>query len=69
MNVLQKCTHALMHLLFFFFQNSFITGVYPASPSSWLFVVIAIMGTMYARVDPSMGMIGKIKEHLPVRYK
>ncbi|KAM5131794.1 carnitine O-palmitoyltransferase 1, liver isoform-like isoform 2-T3 [Mantella aurantiaca] len=47
-------------------RNSFITGVYPASPSSWLFVVIAIMGTMYARVDPSMGMIGKIKEHLPV---
>ncbi|XP_018418304.1 PREDICTED: carnitine O-palmitoyltransferase 1, liver isoform-like isoform X2 [Nanorana parkeri] len=47
-------------------KNSFITGVYPASPSSWLFVVIAIMGTMYARVDPSMGMIGKIKEHLPV---
>ncbi|XP_044137570.1 carnitine O-palmitoyltransferase 1, brain isoform isoform X2 [Bufo gargarizans] len=49
-------------------RNSFITGVYPASPSSWLFVVIAIMGTMYARVDPSMGMIGKIKEHLPVSY-
>ncbi|XP_053308148.1 carnitine O-palmitoyltransferase 1, brain isoform isoform X2 [Spea bombifrons] len=47
-------------------RNSFVTGVYPASPSSWLFVVIAIMGTMYARVDPSMGMIGKIKEHLPV---
>ncbi|KAG8433946.1 hypothetical protein GDO86_012345 [Hymenochirus boettgeri] len=47
-------------------KNSFITGVYPASPSSWLFVVIAIMGTLYARVDPSMGMIGKIKEHLPL---
>ncbi|XP_063798481.1 carnitine O-palmitoyltransferase 1, liver isoform-like isoform X2 [Pseudophryne corroboree] len=47
-------------------RNSFVTGVYPASPSSWFFVVIAILGTMYARVDPSMGMIGKIKEHLPV---
>ncbi|KAM9299185.1 carnitine O-palmitoyltransferase 1, liver isoform-like [Gastrophryne carolinensis] len=47
-------------------RNGFVTGVYPASPSSWLFVVIAIMVTMYARVDPSMGMIGKIKEHLPV---
>ncbi|XP_029440050.1 carnitine O-palmitoyltransferase 1, brain isoform isoform X2 [Rhinatrema bivittatum] len=47
-------------------KNSFITGVYPASPSSWLFVVIAIIGTMYTRVDPSMGMIGKIKEHLPL---
>ncbi|OCT70985.1 hypothetical protein XELAEV_18037901mg [Xenopus laevis] len=47
-------------------KNSFITGVYPASPSSWFFVVIAIMGTLFARVDPSMGMIEKIKEHLPV---
>ncbi|XP_069461399.1 carnitine O-palmitoyltransferase 1, liver isoform-like isoform X2 [Ambystoma mexicanum] len=47
-------------------KNTFVTGVYPASPSSWLFVVIAVMGTMYARMDPSMGMIGKIKEHLPV---
>ncbi|XP_043939347.1 carnitine O-palmitoyltransferase 1, brain isoform isoform X2 [Protopterus annectens] len=46
-------------------KNSIITGVYPASPSSWLFVVIAIMSTMFARVDPSMGMIEKIKEHLP----
>ncbi|XP_053567657.1 LOW QUALITY PROTEIN: carnitine O-palmitoyltransferase 1, liver isoform-like [Bombina bombina] len=46
-------------------RNSFITGVYPASPYSWLFVVIAILGTMYARVGPSMGMIGKIKENLP----
>ncbi|XP_078511340.1 carnitine O-palmitoyltransferase 1, liver isoform-like isoform X2 [Lissotriton helveticus] len=47
-------------------KNTFVTGVYPASPSSWLFVVITIMATMYARVDPSMGMIGKIKEHMPV---
>ncbi|XP_064416529.1 carnitine O-palmitoyltransferase 1, liver isoform isoform X2 [Latimeria chalumnae] len=47
-------------------KNSFITGMYPASPSSWLFLVIAIMATLYARVDPSMGMIDKIKEHLPV---
>ncbi|XP_030053832.1 palmitoyl thioesterase CPT1C isoform X1 [Microcaecilia unicolor] len=48
------------------FKNSVITGVYPASPSSWLFVVITIIAAMYTRVDPSLGMIGKIKEHLPV---
>ncbi|KAG7227812.1 hypothetical protein INR49_013606 [Caranx melampygus] len=41
-------------------------GVYPASPSSWLFVVIAILATMYTRSDPSMGLIAKIQEHLPV---
>lgn len=48
-------------------QNGVITGVYPASPSSWLFVVIAILATMYMRSDPSMGLIAKIQEHLPVR--
>ncbi|XP_067344441.1 carnitine O-palmitoyltransferase 1, liver isoform-like isoform X4 [Channa argus] len=49
-------------------KNSVITGVYPASPSSWLFVVIAILATMYTRSDPSMGLIAKIQEHLPVRH-
>lgn len=47
------------------FKNGCLTGVYPASPSSWLFVVVAVMATMYARVDPSLGMIGKIQDHLP----
>ncbi|XP_060636742.2 palmitoyl thioesterase CPT1C isoform X1 [Anolis sagrei] len=47
-------------------RNGFVTGVYPASPSSWLFMVTAILVTQYSRLDPSMGMIDKIKEHLPV---
>ncbi|MEQ2205215.1 hypothetical protein XENOCAPTIV_018541, partial [Xenoophorus captivus] len=49
--------------------NRVISGVYPASPSSWLFVVIAILATMYTRSDPSMGLIAKIQEHLPVSYQ
>ncbi|KAJ8388621.1 hypothetical protein AAFF_G00131860 [Aldrovandia affinis] len=48
------------------FKNGILTGVYPASPSSWLVVVVAIMSTMYARIDPSMGMIDTIKATLPV---
>ncbi|XP_048473369.1 carnitine O-palmitoyltransferase 1, liver isoform isoform X1 [Rhincodon typus] len=48
-------------------KNNFASGVYPASPSSWLFVVLTVLGTMYTRVDPSMGMIGKLKDHLPLR--
>ncbi|XP_067830625.1 carnitine O-palmitoyltransferase 1, liver isoform-like isoform X2 [Heptranchias perlo] len=48
-------------------KNNFVTGVYPASPSSWLFVVLTVIGTMYTRIDPSMGMIAKIKDHLPLR--
>ncbi|XP_035257990.1 carnitine O-palmitoyltransferase 1, muscle isoform [Anguilla anguilla] len=47
------------------FKNGILTGVYPASPSSWLVVVVAIMSTMYARIDPSMGMIDSIKKTLP----
>ncbi|KAL4617954.1 carnitine O-palmitoyltransferase 1, liver isoform-like [Arapaima gigas] len=48
------------------FKNGVLAGVYPASPSSWLILVIATMGTLYTRVDPSMGMIDSIKETLPV---
>ncbi|XP_068192285.1 carnitine O-palmitoyltransferase 1, liver isoform [Antennarius striatus] len=47
-------------------RNSLIKGVFPASPSSWLFVVIAILATMYMRSDPSMGLINKIQQHLPL---
>uniref|UniRef100_UPI00398E4C96 carnitine O-palmitoyltransferase 1, liver isoform-like n=1 Tax=Pristiophorus japonicus TaxID=55135 RepID=UPI00398E4C96 len=47
------------------YKNGILTGVYPASPSSWLFVVVAVIATMYARVDPSLGMIEKIRGHLP----
>ncbi|TSL82537.1 Carnitine O-palmitoyltransferase 1, liver isoform [Bagarius yarrelli] len=46
-------------------KNNVITGVYPASLSSWLFVVIAILATMYMRSDPSMGLIAKIQDLLP----
>ncbi|ROI15142.1 Carnitine O-palmitoyltransferase 1, liver isoform [Anabarilius grahami] len=47
-------------------KNRIIKGVYPASPSSWLFVVIAIMATMYMQSDPSMGLIAKIRERIPL---
>uniref|UniRef100_A0A8C6X000 carnitine O-palmitoyltransferase n=1 Tax=Neogobius melanostomus TaxID=47308 RepID=A0A8C6X000_9GOBI len=47
-------------------RNRVIKGVYPASPSSWLFVVIAILATLYMRSDPSMGLIDKIQQHLPL---
>ncbi|KAF3699634.1 Carnitine O-palmitoyltransferase 1, liver isoform [Channa argus] len=48
-------------------RNRVIKGVYPASPSSWLFVVIAVLVTMYMHSDPSMGLIAKIQQHLPLR--
>ncbi|XP_067408246.1 palmitoyl thioesterase CPT1C isoform X2 [Emydura macquarii macquarii] len=46
-------------------RNSLLTGVFPASPSSWLVMAVAILASQASRLDPSMGLIGKIKEHLP----
>ena len=48
-------------------QNSFLTGVYPASPSSWMVVVMATAGSFYCQVDPSLGMIARIRHCLPER--
>nr|XP_060625877.1 carnitine O-palmitoyltransferase 1, liver isoform isoform X1 [Anolis sagrei ordinatus] len=48
------------------FKNGIITGVYPASPSSWLIVVVGVMSTMYAKIDPSLGLIAKINRTLDV---
>uniref|UniRef100_A0A3Q1APK3 Carnitine O-palmitoyltransferase 1, muscle isoform n=1 Tax=Amphiprion ocellaris TaxID=80972 RepID=A0A3Q1APK3_AMPOC len=49
------------------FKNGVLAGVYPASPSSWLIVVIAMMSSLYIHVDPSLGMINAIKDNLPCR--
>ncbi|KAM5248016.1 carnitine O-palmitoyltransferase 1, liver isoform [Ctenodactylus gundi] len=46
------------------FKNGIITGVFPASPSSWLIVVVGVMSSMYTRVDPSLGMIARINQTL-----
>nr|XP_025142638.1 carnitine O-palmitoyltransferase 1, liver isoform isoform X2 [Bubalus bubalis] len=46
------------------FKNGIITGVYPASPSSWLIVVVGVMSTMYAKIDPSLGIIARISRTL-----
>uniref|UniRef100_A0A670XU61 carnitine O-palmitoyltransferase n=1 Tax=Pseudonaja textilis TaxID=8673 RepID=A0A670XU61_PSETE len=50
------------------FKNGIITGVYPASPSSWLIVVVGVMSTMYAKIDPSLGLIAKINRTLDTTY-
>ncbi|XP_058720295.1 carnitine O-palmitoyltransferase 1, muscle isoform-like [Poecile atricapillus] len=46
-------------------KNSFLSGVYPASPSSWMVVVVATAGSCYCHVDPSLGLIGRIQSWLP----
>ncbi|XP_005746033.1 carnitine O-palmitoyltransferase 1, muscle isoform isoform X2 [Pundamilia nyererei] len=49
------------------FKNGVLAGVYPASPSSWLIVVIAMMSSLYLHIDLSLGMMDAIKENLPYR--
>ncbi|XP_062840876.1 carnitine O-palmitoyltransferase 1, liver isoform isoform X2 [Trichomycterus rosablanca] len=47
-------------------KNGFLKGVYPVGPSSWLLVAVMILAIVYAKSDPSMGLIAKIQEHLPL---
>ncbi|XP_073880324.1 palmitoyl thioesterase CPT1C isoform X16 [Macaca fascicularis] len=47
------------------FWNDFLTGVFPASPLSWLFLFSAIQLAWFLQLDPSLGLMEKIKELLP----
>ncbi|XP_054843927.1 carnitine O-palmitoyltransferase 1, muscle isoform isoform X2 [Eublepharis macularius] len=46
-------------------KNSILTGVYPGTPSGWLAVFIATLGSLYLRKDVSLGLIFCIRERLP----
>ncbi|XP_053055573.1 carnitine O-palmitoyltransferase 1, muscle isoform isoform X1 [Acinonyx jubatus] len=46
-------------------QNGILRGVYPGSPTSWLVVVMATVGSSYCKVDISMGLICCIQRCLP----
>ncbi|XP_051004444.1 carnitine O-palmitoyltransferase 1, brain isoform [Acomys russatus] len=45
--------------------NDFLTGVVPASPLSWLFLFSTIQLAWSLQLDPSLGLMEKIKELLP----
>lgn len=46
-------------------KNRVLCGLYPISPSSWMVAVAATGGALYCRVDPSAGIIGRIRDGLP----
>ncbi|KAM5289026.1 carnitine O-palmitoyltransferase 1, muscle isoform 1-T1 [Ctenodactylus gundi] len=48
-------------------KNGILRGVYPGSPTSWLVVVMATVGSSYCKVDISMGLICCIQRCLPER--
>uniref|UniRef100_A0A8C5K5M6 Palmitoyl thioesterase CPT1C n=1 Tax=Jaculus jaculus TaxID=51337 RepID=A0A8C5K5M6_JACJA len=47
------------------FWNDFLAGMFPASPLSWLFLFSAIQLACFLQLDPSLGLVEKIKELLP----
>ncbi|XP_024906842.1 carnitine O-palmitoyltransferase 1, muscle isoform isoform X3 [Pteropus alecto] len=46
-------------------KNGILRGVYPGSPTSWLVVVMATVGSSYCNVDISMGLVCYIQRRLP----
>uniref|UniRef100_A0A8C5MVR1 Carnitine O-palmitoyltransferase 1, muscle isoform n=1 Tax=Leptobrachium leishanense TaxID=445787 RepID=A0A8C5MVR1_9ANUR len=46
-------------------KSSVLSGVYPASPSTWFAVVAVTLGSLYGKLDPSLGLITKISNFLP----
>lgn len=46
-------------------QNDVLTGVVPATPLSWLFLFSTIELACLLQLDPSLGLMEKIKELLP----
>ncbi|XP_027450099.1 carnitine O-palmitoyltransferase 1, muscle isoform isoform X1 [Zalophus californianus] len=46
-------------------KNGILRGVYPGSPTSWLVVIMATVGSSYCKVDISMGLVGYIQKCLP----
>ncbi|XP_032201635.1 carnitine O-palmitoyltransferase 1, muscle isoform [Mustela erminea] len=46
-------------------KNGILRGVYPGSPTSWLVVVMATVGSSYCKVDISRGLVCYIQRCLP----
>ncbi|KAI5942783.1 Carnitine O-palmitoyltransferase 1, muscle isoform [Manis javanica] len=46
-------------------KNGILRGVYPGSPTSWLVVVMATVGSSYCNTDISMGLVTYIQRCLP----
>ncbi|XP_014911689.1 carnitine O-palmitoyltransferase 1, liver isoform isoform X2 [Poecilia latipinna] len=52
------------------FKNGVMTGVYPGSPAGFMVVVVSYMSyNRYKQLDPSMGLIARLGQHIPIsRY-
>uniref|UniRef100_A0A672G2A3 carnitine O-palmitoyltransferase n=1 Tax=Salarias fasciatus TaxID=181472 RepID=A0A672G2A3_SALFA len=49
------------------FKNGVMTGVYPGSPAGFMVVVVSYMSyNKYRQLDPSLGLIAKLGQHIPI---
>ncbi|XP_063478463.1 carnitine O-palmitoyltransferase 1, muscle isoform isoform X2 [Symphalangus syndactylus] len=46
-------------------KNGILRGVYPGSPTSWLVVIMATVGSSFCDVDVSLGLVSCIQRCLP----
>uniref|UniRef100_Q92523-4 Isoform 4 of Carnitine O-palmitoyltransferase 1, muscle isoform n=1 Tax=Homo sapiens TaxID=9606 RepID=Q92523-4 len=46
-------------------KNGILRGVYPGSPTSWLVVIMATVGSSFCNVDISLGLVSCIQRCLP----
>uniref|UniRef100_A0AAQ4QPP0 carnitine O-palmitoyltransferase n=1 Tax=Gasterosteus aculeatus aculeatus TaxID=481459 RepID=A0AAQ4QPP0_GASAC len=52
------------------FKNGVMTGVYPGSPGGFMVVVVSYMSyNKYQQLDPSLGLIAKLGQHMPISQK
>lgn len=77
---LQLCHEALRQIYlsglhswkkrFIRFKNGVMTGVYPGSPAGFMVVVVSYMSyNKYKHLDPSLGLVAKLGQHIPIsRY-
>ncbi|XP_071359743.1 carnitine O-palmitoyltransferase 1, liver isoform isoform X1 [Trachinotus anak] len=74
---LQLCHEALRQIYlsglhswkkrFIRFKNGVMTGVYPGSPAGFMVVVVSYMSyNKYKQLDPSLGLIAKLGQHVPI---
>ncbi|KAM9807974.1 carnitine O-palmitoyltransferase 1, liver isoform 1-T1 [Neosynchiropus ocellatus] len=74
---LQLCHEALRQIYlsglhswkkrFIRFKNGVMTGVYPGSPGGFMVVVVSYMSyNKYRGLDPSLGLMAKLGQHIPI---
>lgn len=61
---ISRLTIARIFFYYYHLQNRMHRNTYPVSPATWLAVLTAVLACVYAQMDPSMGIIETIRNHL-----